>query len=453
MQREMLFWIWLSEALGAANRNFKTLIECYDHPYDLFHAEEEELERIEGLLPRTWRGICNKDLGRATEILDDCERLGIEILTYQDERFPVALRELPDPPVLLYYSGELPDFNRSLAIGMVGTRRMSAYGLQSAYKIAYELATAGVLVVSGMAAGIDGVSAAGAIAGGGATVAILGSGLDVVYPKHHAVLKNEILKKGVLLSEYPPGTRPNHYHFPIRNRLISGITRGTVVVEAGLGSGSLITAKDAIAQGRDVFAIPANVGSHGAEGTNGLLRDGARLALCGADILEPYQYVYAERLNCEALAKVDANLRADLAYLDRMGVIELTKRSAASPSVRAAEPVEESKKKSAKSAERSSGSQKKTCEKQDEPKSVKTAKETKVQESAVKEPRKTPDEVLSSLSPLQLAILQTIPEDRAVSADALSGLGYPYGDIIAALTMLEILGVIQKLPGALYTKT
>lgn len=443
MQENALFWIWLSEALGAANRDFRTLITMYEGPYELFHAEEEELERIPNITERTKHALASKSLERATEILDRCQRQGIGVLPYADERYPKALRDIKDPPVVLYCKGQLPQLDRRLSIGMVGTRRMSAYGLQSAYKIAYELATAGAIVVSGMAAGIDGVCAAAALAAKGETVAVLGCGLDVVYPKHHRALMEEIERHGLLLSEYPPGTRPNHYHFPIRNRLISGLSQGTLVVEAGLGSGSLITAKDAILQGRDVFALPANVGSRGAEGTNGLLRDGANLVIGAEDLLKTYQYVYAQVLHPERLAKLEPNLRADLHYLARMGVIELTPPQESTPPVRAAAEPEKPKRTPSKRTAEADGTavpQKKAAPPPPEPPKAET-----------EDP--TPDKVLSSLPPIQLAVLEAIPDDRAVTADALCGLDFPHGDIIAALTMLEILGLIQKLPGALYTKS
>ena len=437
MQKDMLFWIWLSEALGAASRDFRALISMYENPYEIFHIEDEELECITGISERTRKVLANKDLQRATQILDECERLGIGVLPFSDARYPNALRELKDPPVLLYYKGSIPDLNRLLSIGMVGTRRMSAYGMQSAYQIAYELASVGAVVVSGMAAGIDGVCAAAALAANGVTVAVLGCGLDVVYPRHHKPLMEEIERHGVIFSEYPPGTRPNHYHFPIRNRLISGLSQGTVVVEAGLGSGSLITAKNAILQGRDVFALPANVGSHGAEGSNGLLQDGANLVLGTADILKPYRYVYAGVLDTEVLEQAKRSSKADLAYLDRMGVIELTRPTRDVPP-----PV--------CAAEETSPKQKKKTVRKTPPQNRVDATEAAKTPSPSKQ---TPDEVLSSLTPVQLAVLEAIPDDRAVTVDSLGGTGYSFGDIIAALTMLEILGLVQKLPGALYTKS
>ncbi len=443
--RDLLFWIWLAEQLGAGNKEFPRLISLYENPYDIFHAEEAELERIEGLSSRTVRVLADKNLEAATRILDACEQLGIGILPYGHEKYPYALRDIQDPPIVLYYKGRLPDFGRMLSIGMVGMRHMSEYGLYTAYKLSYELASAGVTVVSGMAAGIDGVCGAAALRAGGFTVAVLGCGVNVTYPKHHQNLKNEIERNGLILSEYPPGARPIGHHFPTRNRIISGLSQGTVVVEASKGSGSLITAKAAILQGRDVFAIPANVGSEGAEGTNGLLLDGANFATKTADILAPYQYIYANMLHPERLRAAEQSSRADLHYLARMGVIELTPARAptsepdAAPlqGEQTAEPTEKPKRTRAKREKK----EKKTAE------AVETAPQTEAK------PKQTPDAILSSLTDAQRAVLDAIPDDRAVTADTLGALGYRYGDVIAALTMLEILGLIQKLPGALYMKT
>ncbi len=439
LQKDALFWIWLAEALGTKSRDFKQLISLYENPYDLFHADESEIENLPGITPRTKEALLERDLAKASRILDDCERLNIGILTYDDENYPNALRDIKEPPVLLYYRGSIPDFNRQLCIGMVGTRRMSAYGLRNAYRIAYELASVNALVVSGMAAGIDGVCAAAALAAKGKTVAVLGCGIDVVYPTHHRRLMEEISQNGVLLSEYPPTTKPNYYHFPVRNRIISGISQGTVVVEASIRSGSLITAKDAVTQGRDVFALPANVDSNGAEGTNRLLKDGARLVLDTADILSPYSFVYPETLRTEALPKAKQSSKADLHYLDSLGVIELTTRRGSRSDGEGTQGVAQAP------TEKSSPVKKQSAKRS----SKKKPQEEPLEQITI---NTTPDELLSSLDPIQLAVLQAIPDDRAVTADSLNALGYPYGDVIAALTMLEIMGLVQKLPGALYTK-
>ncbi len=447
---DRLFWVWLSGALKTAQHEYYLLMSLYHTPYDIFLAEPEELERIDSLTDRSRKALSDKSLTRATEILEQCERLGIKLVHYGEKSYPGLLSEIKDPPILLYYKGTLPDLSHGLTIGMVGTRHMSAYGLKNAYRLAYDLASEKAVIVSGMAAGIDGVCAAAALKAGGFTVAVLGCGVDIVYPAHHKVLMKEIAERGLLISEYPPGTRPTRYHFPVRNRLISGMSHGTVVVEAGVKSGSLITAKNTILQGRSLFALPANVGQRGSEGTNGLLRDGVTPITSAADIFEDFSVPVPARLSREG---GDAySIEPDLPYLASLGVISLgeggeplhttaTLKTTRTPSAR-----KESA--SVKPAEKSADPPAK--EKRSVPRGEQTFEPSP---RTTRSDVQTPDGVISSLTDLQRAILEAIPDDRAVSLDSLSGLEASYGDIIASLTMLEILGLVQKLPGALYTKT
>ena len=442
--KDTLYWIWLSNALGAGSSAFRRLISLYDTPFDIFRAEENELEQISGLTERAKRALCDKSLERATEILDQCQREGIGVIAYDEDAYPRALREIQKPPMILYYRGNLPDFNRNLCVGIVGTRSMSAYGMRQAYKMSYELASSGALVASGMAKGIDGVAAAAAIKAGGITVAVLGCGVDVVYPTHHRNLSREIVQKGVILSEYAPGTRPNSYHFPMRNRIISGLSQATVVVEAGVGSGSLITAKEAILQGRDVFALPANVGSKGADGTNGLLRDGARIALSTEDVLEPYRYTYAEVLKLEAFQASKSLKDIDLSHLCALGVIALSTNSSGETKMSLA-PVAPKTKEQKTTKPRAATAK---TEKPIEPKAE--GEDSREIPRAGQAP--IPEATLATLTPAQKAILEAIPDDGTLSADAIYALEQPRADLMAALTMLEIMGLIQKLPGSLYKK-
>lgn len=439
MQRDLLFWIWLAESLGPKNRDFRRLIMMYENAYEIFHADASELERIDQITERTKTVLSNKSLARATKIYEACERGQIGILAYGDRRYPNRLREITAPPIVLYYLGELPDFNERLCIGMVGTRNMSAYGMQTAYKIAYELTACGALVVSGMAAGIDGVAAAASIFAGGKTVAVLGCGPDVLYPKFHKKLMERIRQSGTVLSEYPPGTKPNYYHFPVRNRIISGLSQGTVVVEAGSKSGSLITARDAIAQGRDVFAVPSNVNSVGAQGTNELLREGANFVFETADILSHYRFLYSEQLDEPRLHPAVFNNEV-MRELARLGVIELVRGGVSTQTDTVRVPTEKK--------ERSAPAP--NAEKRRETSRIEYTSEASVEPKT--EASAVPSSILNTLSPVQLAVMQAIPDDRPVTADALCGLDFPQGEIIGALTMLEIYGVVRKLPGALYTK-
>lgn len=208
-----------------------------------------------------------------------------QTLTLKDVGYPSNLTTLPDPPAVLYVRGSLWQEDRA-AVAVVGTRRASPYGLQTARRLSQELALAGITVVSGLAEGIDGAAHQGALEAGGRTIAVLGHGLHTVYPPQHRQLADRIAASGALVSEYPPETPIQAWHFPSRNRIISGLSLGVVVVEAPLKSGALITARLALEQGREVFAVPGPAGSPKSQGTHALLKDGARLAEGVEDILE-----------------------------------------------------------------------------------------------------------------------------------------------------------------------
>ena len=245
-----LYWIWLAEACGAASKSFVRLIDRFSDPFEIYSLDEEEIERIEGIGERLKSKLCDKQLERAYSVIRACKSGKIDVIAYGDKRYPSRLKKLEDAPAVLFCKGRFPDFDSRLCIGMVGTRKMSEYGKESAYKIAYEMAAANAVVVSGMALGIDSVAACGALAAGGTTVAVLGCGVDVVYPKQHAALYEKIAKHGAVISEFMPSSSPEKYNFPIRNRIISGLCQGTLVVEGDKRSGALITAKCALMQGR-----------------------------------------------------------------------------------------------------------------------------------------------------------------------------------------------------------
>lgn len=217
-------------------------------------------------------------------ILDMINSQGIQVLTWEDERYPRRLKEIDQPPPVLYLRGDLAveDF---WAVAVVGTRRVSGYGRQVTEELAATLAMNGITVVSGLARGVDGIAHQAALKAGGRTVAVLGCGVDRIYPPEHAALAARVVEKGALISDYPPGTPPDAANFPPRNRIISGLAIATVVVEAGETSGALITAKFANDQGREVFAVPGNILSPQAKGTNQLIAEGARPMLSGQDLL------------------------------------------------------------------------------------------------------------------------------------------------------------------------
>ncbi len=294
---ELIYWIWLSLAVTPDTTTFKRLIDAFSDAKAIYEAEAYEISKHIGSRSSDRARLIEKDLTEATEIYNYCIKYEIGIITYSDENFPVSLREIKTPPVLLYYRGTLPDFNKMFSLSIVGTRTLSDYGRQSAFRAAYELSLAGGIIVSGMAMGIDGVAHAGALSAGGVTVAVIGSGINICYPEDHKTLARAIVKQGCVISEYAPGTPPSRFTFPKRNRIISGLSAATLVIEGRERSGSLITARHAREQGRAVYALPGNVGAKNSEATNLLIKNGAKLFTTAEDIIKDFESVYPGVLN------------------------------------------------------------------------------------------------------------------------------------------------------------
>jgi len=293
----LVYWIWLSLACTPDSTTFSKLISKYDDAKDIYNLTDREIRSVVGAKVSDCSALADKGLDKATQIYKFCTEKGVGILTYQNENFPVSLRDIPTPPVLLYYRGKLPDFNTGFRCAIVGTRSLSDYGRKNAFKLGYDMGCVGATVVSGMAIGIDGVAMAGAIAAGASTVAVIGSGIDVCYPSVHLTLARNIVKNGCVLTEYAPGTKPEKFNFPRRNRIISGLCPATVIVEGKESSGSMITARHAKAQGREVFAFPGNVGADGSQSTNLLIKNGAHLCTGAEDIIGRFEKEYPGVLN------------------------------------------------------------------------------------------------------------------------------------------------------------
>lgn len=269
------YWVWLSEVKGLTNRSKLLLLDYFGTPENVYYADEDEYRLVEGIEPRQIALLAEKSLENADRILGACSRLGLRLLTMQDADYPMRLRNIFEPPCLLYVKGQLPVIDEEVAVAMVGTRKASPYGIEAAEKIAYGLCKQGAVVISGAAAGVDSASHRGALRAGGKTIAVLGNGLDIVYPAENEWLYRDIAASGALISEYPPGTAAEAWHFPVRNRIISGLSLATIVVEAPEKSGALITANTALEQGRDVFAVPGPIDAPLSRGCNRLIADGA----------------------------------------------------------------------------------------------------------------------------------------------------------------------------------
>lgn len=282
------YWLWLATRCGA--RSGKRLLEQFGSPEAIWQADRQAFVDIPRLNKHKLDALMEKDLTVAEHIQADCLKQGIQILTLFDEAYPELLRNIPDPPLVLYVRGTLPDFTDRLSISIVGTRNCTRYGKQAAWHFAGNLAQRGVIIVSGMALGIDGTANRAAIEAGGETVAVLGCGVDVCYPWQHKQLMEDIVRHGAVISEYPPGTEPFGKNFPVRNRIITGLGQGTLIVEAPKKSGALISADLALEQGRDVFAVPGDINRPSSAGCNARIRQGAaELVQEPADILSQYQ--------------------------------------------------------------------------------------------------------------------------------------------------------------------
>jgi DNA processing protein len=302
-----LYWIGLSSIPGVGRVTFRKLAQHFGSPERALSASSHDLRTISGLSDKvineitsfSWREYAEQEMEKAQEA-------GIAIIIADDAAYPAALKNTPDPPLFLYVKGDL---HQGDGIAIVGTRKPTHYGLTVTLRISYELASAGLTIVSGLARGIDTQAHRGALAAKGRTIAVLGCGIDVAYPPENKGLMEDISRYGAVVTENPLGTQPESGYFPARNRIISGLSRGTVIVEAAEDSGSLITAKYAQEQGRKLFAVPGNIGSVNSRGTNSLIRQGAVLVESTQDILQD--------LNIQTVGNKPAGADRDLPSLTR----------------------------------------------------------------------------------------------------------------------------------------
>ncbi len=294
-----LHWLWLTLKPRMNPTKITCLLERFDSIEDIYGAKE--YNNIQILTPHEKSALCDKNLDEAKKVYEKTKKCDARIITFDDEDYPEPLRKIIDPPYVLYAKGEIPDWNELFMIGVVGTRRCSDYGRMATRTLCRDLARYGVTIVSGMAKGIDAISAESALRAGMNTIAVLGSGIDVIYPAVNTELYYSIIENGVVLTEYPPGSQAMGHHFPERNRIIAGLARGLLVTEAPKGSGALITAECAFKNNRDVFAVPGNIFDAQYKGTNELIQKCAKLVTCAEDIIIEYPYDAMRLKNAEPI--------------------------------------------------------------------------------------------------------------------------------------------------------
>ena len=383
------YWIWLATRQGLRKQTQYELLRCLEDPRQVYLASREVLQEVPGVTVKDLEALEDKSLVQAELILAKCRKKNIQLLILADPDYPRNLRGITDPPVLLYYLGTLPDWNRKPVIGAVGTRSCSDYGARAGEKLGYELSCCGGLVVSGMAQGIDTSILKGVLSAGGAPVVFLAGGVDVVYPAENSGLYRKVLSCGCILSEYPPETKHRKWHFSHRNRLISGISNAVMVVEAPEKSGALITARHAMEQGRQVYVVPGPIDVSSSQGSNALLKKGACIAQRGWDILEHCQSTYQGIFDgCRNLEKQ--------------------------------EKIQENPPK-----------QKKVIDNSHKPPYIDVEKKPEVR------------------SPQEQAIIDQLLTGPRLTDEVINDCGLPRGEALAVMTVLEIRGILRRLPGNL----
>ena len=421
-----LLRIWLSTKPAVSARTAASLIAHFGDPAHIYAAGSEEFLACSFLRKEQIDALCDKNTDEAEEILRRCARERISVITPEDPAYPDRLKRIADPPQVLYLRGQMPDLERAPAIAIVGTRHCSAYGFKQAKKFGAALSAAGFTVVTGMARGVDGAANRGALGVGRPTIGVLAGGVDRCYPPEHRSLMGDIMMSGAVISEQPPGTPHQGRLFPVRNRIISGMCAAVLVIEAPVRSGALITADQAIEQGREVFVLPGSVDQPHSAGSNRLMREGA-----AAVALEPMDIVHAL-----------SGLLRTMPDADRIREIYLRESGGQEPSD-VQELSEEPKKKEVKKPlwKRKS---KENDPVRTEKKPSGTRKEpyTPTMEELLARPKPT----LADISGDELLVAQVMQQGAKNPDDIIRMSGLSPNRALSALTMLEMDGLVMGSP-------
>ena len=384
------YWLWLS-GLEASARAKGLVLRHYGGAQEAFMAPDGDMGNVPGL-SASERGIFeNKDLSRAIDIMGECERQFIQIITYQDARYPRRLRNIFAPPPVLYVKGRLPNIDENAAIAVVGTRRATPYGVKMAHRIAGDIARSGAIVVSGLTRGIDAAAAEGALLADGVVVAVLGTS----HEKDRNFLTADVAVRGAVISEYGPTMPMKKAYFRERNRISAGISLGVAAIEAPAVSGTALFVEEAVEQGKEIFAVPSNADSASSAGTLDMLRDGAKLITCGWDAVSEFQWLYPDKLH-------------------RPREADSAENAVIIPAAAEEKPENETKKVIDKENDRGYIDLK---------------------------------EQLSALSETQLRIITAIDKNAGHIDDIIEATGLPTATVLAQLTVLEIKGFVRREAG------
>ncbi len=468
-----VYWIWLAENIGYGSTLAVKLVNVFGNAANVYAATPEDLDVIDtkGLSTReisaVKRVLAEKNLEEAEKILRKAEQLGQRVIVPTDADFPKSLFALRNAPLVLYVVGTLPKLNRELCVSVVGTRKMSDSGRRNAFAMGYGLAAGGAVVVSGMALGCDGAALCGAIEAGGKTVAVLGGGADVVYPKDHLTLYNTIIKNGAVISEYPPETETRGHHFPVRNRIISGLSAGSVIVEGDMKSGALITARHAINQGRNVFAVPGDVSLAVSEGPNELLKTGAFVTTGAEDVLGEYEFLYPRQISLRVCHRALRDLDIDAASEESILKLRISSRGGnkfygsgayGGKKYAVETTVKKKQKSSVKRADRKNAAKSvamgelaadgivKVLPKPVSP----VASEAPVKAEKLVERENRIE--LDLLDELNIKVYNMMKPDVPMIADELVNSEVSVSDVLSSLSMLELAGAVESYPGGYFLR-
>lgn len=442
---DYIYWLWLSLVGGPANAGYSLLLEHFKDIKSVYFADLDAYSQVDGLEKRLAASLMNKDLTRASEIFEFCRSHSVRLLHCMEPDYPIKLKWIYAYPVLLYVYGTLPNLNETLTVGVVGTRDQTEYGSIAAYKIGGGLARARSVVISGMARGNDSVAQLAAINNGGKTIAVMGTGIDRIYPSEHRDLAKLISKNGALVTEFAPGTPPKRENFPMRNRIISGLSDAVALIEAPEKSGALITVRFALEQDRSVYAVPGDITSRTSKGPISLLKDGAKPITTAADIVEDFvcQYSYLNSVikHTDFNVSVPKNISTVFCNLPE----KLTKVRKEEKGAKLFDNDERRTRSSGitRLIEKVTGASKQHSESEDD----------KDERNDVIEHTKKPEsiELPEGLSEIEQELYREIAQKKRANIEELTSMQTSASEVLSALTKLEILGVIESHAGGMYT--
>lgn len=456
---ERKYWVWLSMCLGQGSMAAGLIIRHFGSALRAIDAGYDEIAKCLNKDKTSVKQMLSKYTFEDAEYLITwCDSHNVRILTIDDEDYPRSIRNQINLPLVLYAVGKIPKWNERFSCAIVGTRKMTDYGKQIAYDFGYDLSAGGAIVVSGMALGVDGMAMAGALNAGGPTVAVLGCGIDICYPKAHRTLMKEVLKTGAVITEYPPASPPDGKHFPIRNRIISGISQATVVIEGDENSGALITANHAIYQGKAVFAVPGKIIDESSNGPNTLIKHGVPAVTEACDVLLEFCDVFPDSINTNRLRRkylskkqdeyldvadkyhVVSSLEKDTGYYGK-GLYGGRDKEKYSPEAVAARNIPLNERNVLKDF-----AEKTKTDKAEKTDTVKNEKQT----DTSKDFKINID--YTFIEDQHTKIYNSMKPDVPMLVDELVSAGFDVSDVLVAMTMLELAGVVEASPGGHFTR-